>query len=288
MFSSGLPVVTTGAVLRGMVSEWRQTGLRIGFVPTMGNLHAGHFRLVQRARQLADRVVVSIFVNPSQFGPGEDYASYPRTFEADRAGLGDHGADLLFYPAVAEIYPRPFPSMTQVEVPGLSDILCGAVRPGHFRGVTTVVCKLLNLVQPDVALFGQKDYQQLGLIRQMVDDLSMQVAIEGVPTVREADGLALSSRNQYLSLEERSVAPLLFECLQQAAKALIAGERDWPSIESEQCARLCASGFRPDYFSIRSAHTLEEPDISTVNYIILVAARLGKARLIDNLAVTVS
>jgi len=288
MFFSGLPVVSTGAALRGRVSEWRQTGLRIGFVPTMGNLHAGHFRLVQRAREIADRVVVSIFVNPSQFGPGEDYDAYPRTFEADCAGLADQGADLLFYPAVADIYPRPFSAMAQVEVPGLSDILCGAARPGHFKGVTTVVCKLFNLVQPDVALFGQKDYQQLALIRQMVNDLSMPVVIEGVPTVREEDGLALSSRNQYLSLDERSVAPQLYQCLQQAAKALAAGERDWPAMESEQCARLYASGFNPDYFSIRDADTLEEPEINTVNFIILVAARLGKARLIDNLAVNVS
>jgi pantoate--beta-alanine ligase len=287
MCSEVFPVVATTVALRGYVNEWRQSGLRIAFVPTMGNLHAGHFHLVQRARQLADRVIVSVFVNPSQFGPDEDYAVYPRTIEADSAGLSENGADLLFYPAVAEIYPRPFSSMAQVEIPGLSDILCGAFRPGHFRGVTTVVCKLLNLVQPDVALFGQKDYQQLILIRRMVDDLAMPVVIEGVPTVREPDGLAMSSRNQYLSTEDRPVAALLFQCLQHAAEALMAGERDWPAIESRQHARLRANGFRPDYFSIRAASTLEEPGAGDVDYVILAAAWLGKARLIDNLLVTV-
>jgi pantoate--beta-alanine ligase len=287
MSTEVLPVVTTAAALRGYVSEWRLSGQRIAFVPTMGNLHAGHFHLLQRARQLADRVVVSVFVNPSQFGPDEDYAAYPRTIEADSAGLSENGADLLFYPAVTEIYPRSFSSMAQVEIPGLSNILCGAFRPGHFKGVTTVVCKLLNLVQPDVALFGQKDYQQLTLIRRMVEDLAMPVVIEAVPTVREPNGLAMSSRNQYLSTDDRCVAALLFQCLQQAAEALRAGERDWSAIEGRQHARLCAVGFRPDYFSIRAASTLETPGIDDVDYVILAAAWLGNARLIDNLLVTV-
>lgn len=288
MSTEVLPVVATAAALRAYISAWRQAGQRIAFVPTMGNLHAGHFQLVQRARQVADRVVVSVFVNPSQFGPNEDYASYPRTFDADSAGLNNSGADLLFYPAVAEIYPRSFSLMAQVEIPGLSDILCGAFRPGHFKGVTTVVCKLLNLVQPDVALFGQKDYQQLILVRRMVGDLAMPVVIEGVPTVREPGGLAMSSRNQYLSEEERSIAPLLFRCLEDAAKALVAGGRDWSAIEGGQLTRLRANGFRPDYFSIRNSSTLGEPGVDDANYIILAAAWLGKARLIDNWAVTLA
>lgn len=287
MVTEPLIVAADSVALRRQISAWRQSGQRVAFVPTMGNLHAGHYCLVQRARQLADRVVVSIFVNPSQFGPEEDYARYPRTFDDDSAGLRDSGADLLFYPDVAEIYPRPFSCMAQVDIPGLSNILCGAFRPGHFSGVMTIVCKLFNLVQPDVALFGEKDYQQLTLIRRMVDDLGMPVSIEGVPTVREPGGLALSSRNQYLSKEERAVAPLLYQCLKDAAAELAAGERDWSAIENSQVSRLSDGGFRPDYFSIRNAATLAEPQPDDARFVVLAAAWLGKARLIDNLVATV-
>ncbi|MDH3870717.1 MAG: pantoate--beta-alanine ligase, partial [Gammaproteobacteria bacterium] len=192
----------TAADLRARIREWRARGNRIAFVPTMGNLHAGHLRLVRHARAVADRVVASIFVNPMQFGPGEDFASYPRTLEADSAALMEADADLLFIPDIDVVYPRGPEQMTRVEVPALGDILCGASRPGHFSGVTTVVAKLFNLVQPDTAVFGEKDYQQLVIIRRMVKDLNMPVSIEGVATVREPDGLAMSSRNSYLQVGE--------------------------------------------------------------------------------------
>ncbi|HEY0719804.1 MAG TPA: pantoate--beta-alanine ligase, partial [Gammaproteobacteria bacterium] len=221
-----MQTVTTIAELRAIITGWRKSGQRIAFVPTMGNLHRGHTTLIDAAKQYAERVVASIFVNPLQFGRGEDFGSYPRTPEADGAALADHGTDLLFLPSEAEIYPKGRDDVTVVDVPGISETLCGESRPGHFRGVATVVAKLFNIVQPDVALFGLKDYQQVAVLRRMVRDLNFPIAIVGVPTVRDADGLALSSRNGYLTSDERQRAPLLYQTLRFVAERLKAGERD--------------------------------------------------------------
>ena len=268
--------------LREQIKTWRMAGERIALVPTMGNLHAGHLTLVRQARGLADRVVVTIFVNPLQFGEGEDFASYPRTMQQDSDALKAIGADLLFAPSVDEVYSRPQRLQTRVEVPGISDILCGASRPGHFVGVATVVCKLFNMVQPDVALFGQKDYQQLMVIRQLVDDLCIPVEIIGVPTVREADGLAMSSRNGYLTTQERTYAPELHRIMLATAEALESGERDYAKLEAEAIQALEKAGFRPDYYLIRRADDLAEPEAINNGLVIVAAAYLGRARLIDN------
>ncbi|QIK38983.1 pantoate--beta-alanine ligase [Caldichromatium japonicum] len=270
--------------LRRQIAVWRNRGERIAFVPTMGNLHAGHLSLVATGRLHAERVVVSIFVNPMQFGPKEDLDAYPRTLEADRQVLAQVGCDLLFVPSVRTLYPRGLAAQTRVEVPGLSDILCGASRPGHFVGVATVVCKLFNLVQPDVALFGEKDFQQLLIIRRMVEDLAIPIAIIGMPTIREADGLAMSSRNHYLTPEERARAPALYRVLNEVATALRSGQ---PLAEAEGAGleSLKAAGFRPDYLSVRCAEDLTPPGPGNRDLVILVAAYLGRARLIDNLRV---
>ncbi|MGH8378442.1 MAG: pantoate--beta-alanine ligase, partial [Gammaproteobacteria bacterium] len=241
--------------LRDCINRWRYTGQRIALVPTMGNLHAGHMRLVEHARKHAKQIVVSVFVNPLQFGPSEDFKSYPRTLEEDKAKLIGATADLLFAPSVDEMYPGDQERITRIDVPGLSDILDGKFRPGHFQGVATVVAKLFNMAQPDVAVFGEKDYQQLALIRRMVADLSMPVEVIGVPTVREPDGLAMSSRNQYLTPAERALAPALYRTLQEVAQALIQGRRDFETLESEAASKL-SEGFRLDYVSIHAAHTL--------------------------------
>ncbi len=278
----------SAADLRARVREWRTRENRIAFVPTMGNLHAGHMRLVRRARTTADRVVVSIFVNPMQFGRGEDFASYPRTLEADSAALMEADADLLFVPDVEVVYPRDLEQMTRVEVPALGTILCGASRPGHFAGVTTVVAKLFNLVQPDSAVFGEKDYQQLVIIRRMVEDLSIPISIEGIPTVREPDGLAMSSRNRYLEPRERSIAPGLYQALCEAGDRLGAGERDYGAVEQAARETLIRAGFEPDYVSIRRATDLEPPMSDDKVLRVLAAAWLGGARLIDNIEVTIS
>ena len=277
--------VHTIAELRDHVTTWRRAGERVAFVPTMGNLHRGHIHLVERARQQAPRTVASIFVNPTQFGPNEDFTGYPRTLLEDSRQLEAVGLDLLFAPAVAEIYPRPLEDMTSITVPELSDILCGASRPTHFRGVATVVGKLFNMVQPDIALFGEKDWQQLRVIRRLVDDLNFPIEIVGVPTVREADGLAMSSRNGYLAPEDRAIAPTLYATLTASAERLRAGERDYQRLSDEAKARLAAAGFRPDYFEIRRASDLQPPASGDENLRILAAAWLGRARLIDNLAV---
>ncbi len=270
--------------LRARIAAWRAHGASIAFVPTMGNLHSGHIRLVTQARQRASRVVASIFVNPLQFGANEDLSSYPRTPERDVQMLSEAGCDLLFTPAVETMYPRGQQDQTRVEVPHLSDLLCGSSRPGHFTGVATVVCKLFNMVQPDLALFGEKDFQQLLVIRRLVDDLAMPVEILGVPTVREADGLAKSSRNGYLSASERAVAPALYRVLQSAGRALAAGV---PArrVEQDALLELASTGFRPDYVSVRRASDLEEPTDLDRDLVILAAAVLGRARLIDNLRV---
>lgn len=278
-------ILDSVAALRAQISNWRKAGETIAFVPTMGNLHAGHFKLVDIARQQADRVICSIFVNPMQFGKNEDLDKYPRTLEADIAGLTTHQADALFTPTPAIMYPRGLDEQTYVEVPLLGDLHCGASRAGHFRGVSTVVSKLFNLVQPDIACFGQKDYQQLAIIRQMVADLSFPIQIIGVPTERAADGLALSSRNGYLSAEQRQQAPALYQILQQVKAAIVAGQHDYRALEQQAKADLTTAGFRPDYFNISHQQTLVLAQTATEPKVILAAAALGNTRLIDNLEV---
>lgn len=281
-----MDTVTTIAAVREHVRAWRRQGLRVAFVPTMGNLHAGHVSLIEAARQHGERFVASIFVNPMQFGPNEDFAHYPRTPLEDARMLASAGCDLMFSPEVREVYPNGAERATRVEVPGLSRILDGEFRPGHFEGVSTVVAKLFHIVEPDVAVFGEKDYQQLTIIRRMVADLCMPVQIIGAPTVRDADGLAMSSRNQYLTAQERSVAPTIYATLQAAAGRLAAGDAEIASIERSGVQALEHAGFRPDYFAVREAPGLNPPSPGARDLVVLTAARLGKARLIDNLQVT--
>ncbi|MGH8597353.1 MAG: pantoate--beta-alanine ligase [Gammaproteobacteria bacterium] len=274
--------------LRDVIQTWRREGARIALVPTMGNLHAGHISLLERARQLADRTVVSIFVNPIQFGKGEDYARYPSTLDDDRAKLLAAGLDLLFAPNLDELYPGGIEEDTRVTVPGLSNLLCGQYRPGHFSGVATVVSKLFINVQPDLALFGEKDYQQVLVIKRMVHDLLMPIEILGMPIVREPDGLAMSSRNAYLSPEERARASAIFSNLNEAAAKLVRQEHSLIAIETSAMAALAAAGFRPEYFNIRRAEDLALPRTGDTSLQILAAAWLGGARLIDNVRVTLS
>jgi pantoate--beta-alanine ligase len=257
-------------------------GESVAFVPTMGNLHAGHASLIGAAHLHGRRVVASVFVNPLQFGPNEDYAAYPRTPDEDAALLEAQGVDVLFLPTVDEMYPQGVAGSTIVDVPDLSGILCGAVRPGHFQGVATVVVKLLNLVQPDVGIFGEKDYQQLTIIRRSIEDLCLPVRIVGAPTVRADDGLALSSRNRYLSPQERAIAPQVYHALDRARRRLESGDTDVADVEREGLAALVTAGFRPDYFEVRMAGTLAKPHGQNVDVVVLTAARLGRARLIDN------
>lgn len=280
-------MITVGELsgLRASVDAWRRGG-NVAFVPTMGNLHDGHLSLIRAARPLADRVVASVFVNPLQFGAGEDFASYPRTFERDSVMLEHEGTDLLFAPSVELMYPKPEEQQTRVEVPGLSSLLCGATRPGHFVGVATVVCKLFNMVQPDIALFGKKDFQQLMVVRRMVEDLAMPVRIVGIETRREADGLAMSSRNGYLTAEQRAIAPVLYRVLSGLADKLRAGSADYAGLQAQAVAELADSGFTVDYVSIRRALDLLEPAADDAELVVLAAANLGKARLIDNIEIS--
>lgn len=271
--------------VRAQVSAWRKAGLCVGFVPTMGNLHAGHMRLVDAAKQQCDKVVVSIFVNPTQFGPNEDFDTYPRTLAADQALLAKHGADLLFAPSTKEMYPQD--TYTWVEVDHLGDRLCGANRPGHFRGVTTVVSKLLHIIAPDCAFFGEKDFQQLAIIKRMVSDQLFATNIIGVPTEREASGLALSSRNGYLSAAEKSQALNIYQQLQRAQAAILAGERDYAALCAHATEQLSEAGFAVDYVAIVDAADLSPATPSTTELRILAAARLGTTRLIDNLSCTI-
>jgi pantoate--beta-alanine ligase len=273
------------APLRELVSQWRRQHHRIALVPTMGNLHDGHIRLVAHARDAAQRVIVSIFVNPLQFGPNEDFAAYPRTPDDDRRLLEKARADLLFQPEVTDVYPAGHEHSTIVDVPELSNVLCGAIRPGHFAGVATVVAKLLNIVHPDVALFGEKDYQQLLIIRRLVTDLCMPIEVRGMPTTRDADGLALSSRNRYLSAEERAIAPRLFAALEAARREVEGGATQFERIEQSGMQNLVEAGFRPDYFAIRQACDLQPVQDPKSEIRVLAAARLGRARLIDNVKV---
>jgi pantoate--beta-alanine ligase len=281
-----LDTVTTIAAVREHVQRWRREGLRVAFVPTMGNLHAGHVSLIEAARHHGKRFVSSIFVNPMQFGPNEDFAHYPRTPREDEGMLAAAGCSLMFMPDVAEIYPHGSERATRIEVPQLSRILEGEFRPGHFEGVSTIVAKLFHIVEPDVAVFGEKDYQQLTVIRRMVADLCMPVEIVGAPTMRDADGVAMSSRNQYLSPAERALAPRIFAALQAAAARVRTGDVDFSSIERAGFVTLEGAGFRPDYFSVRKAEDLSPATPVARELVILTAARIGKARLIDNVQVT--
>ena len=278
-------MVKTLRELRAAVAQARAEGKQIGFVPTMGNLHAGHVSLVQIAAQRADFVVASIFVNPLPFGAGEDLDKYPRTLAADQEKLLAAGCHLLFHPDVAEIYPHGMGDQTRVSVPGVSEGLCGASRPGHFEGVATVVTKLFNMVQPDLAVFGEKDYQQLAVIRALVQDLNMPIQIIGAPTQRAEDGLALSSRNGYLSDEQRAAAPALYRGLQTIAEELRRGARDYARLIETAQAQQRTAGFIPDYLEIRNAVTLRPAQIDDRHLVILTAAQLGSTRLIDNLVV---
>lgn len=277
-----MDTATTIAAVRERVRAARSAGDPVGFVPTMGNLHDGHLALVDALRPHCGLLVASIFVNPLQFGPNEDLDAYPRTLEADQAALAAHGVDLLFAPSVAEVYPEGTTLQTRVSVPGLGDILCGASRPGHFDGVATVVTKLFQIVTPDFAAFGRKDFQQLTLIRRMVRDLSMPVTIVDVPTSRADDGLALSSRNGYLSSDERARAPALYRSIEAAATRIESGDTAFDDIAAEAGASLEAAGFRPDYFAIRNRDTLREPGANDRELVILAAAWMGRTRLIDN------
>ena len=275
--------VKTVRELRAAVARARSEGKRIGFVPTMGNLHSGHIALITKATQRVDFVVASIFVNPLQFGAGEDLDKYPRTLAADQEKLLQAGCHLLFAPSVEEMYPDGMQGQTRVSVPQLSEGLCGASRPGHFEGVATVVSKLFNMVQPDLAIFGQKDFQQLAVIKSLVHDLNMPVQIIGEPTVRAADGLALSSRNGFLNEQQRSVAPVVYQGLTQIGEAIKQGARDFPALIDAQIKQLETAGLRPDYLEIREARTLRPATPEDRDLVILVAAYLGTTRLIDNL-----
>jgi len=280
-----MDTVTKIIAVREHVRRWRSEGRRVAFVPTMGNLHAGHVSLIEAARRYGDRFVASIFVNPMQFGPNEDFAHYPRTPTQDERMLAEAGCNLMFMPDVAEIYPGGSERATRVDVPGLSRILDGEYRPGHFEGVSTIVSTLFHIVEPDVAVFGEKDFQQLTIIRRMVADLCMPVEIVGAPTMRDADGLAMSSRNQYLTAPERALAPRIYELLQAAAKRLSAGDLDFASIERTGVEALAKAGMKPDYFAVRAAADLSAPTPDVRHLVVLTAARLGKARLIDNIQI---
>ena len=269
--------------LRAAIRGWRSKGQTVGFVPTMGNLHAGHQSLIKLARARTDRVVASIFVNPTQFGPGEDFERYPRTLQQDQAILADQNCDLLFAPDVGTIYPFGAEHSVSVHVPQITDTLEGAHRPGHFDGMATVVCKLFNLVGPDVAVFGQKDFQQLKVIERMVRDLQLPVKVMAAPTLRADDGLALSSRNQYLSVDERTRAVFIHDTLTKMRDLFRQGH-PWRALEQVATARLTRAGFVPDYAVIRRADDLLEPaEDQREGLIALIAARLGTPRLIDNL-----
>ncbi|HTA66454.1 MAG TPA: pantoate--beta-alanine ligase [Xanthomonadaceae bacterium] len=274
--------LTTVADVRAQVLAWKRQALHVGFVPTMGNLHAGHHSLVELARRKADRVVASVFVNPTQFGPNEDFSRYPRTLEADAAGLAKHGCDALFAPSVEEMYPYGAGNEVMVRVPGITTILDGAHRPGHFDGVATVVARLFSMVQPDVAVFGRKDYQQLQVIGYLARDLAFPIEIVAAPTARAEDGLALSSRNQYLSAAERTIAPEIHRTLLAMREGVKAGQ-PLGAVEAAAAHRLSLAGFAVDYAAIHRADLTTPGDGERTGLVALIAARLGSTRLIDNL-----
>lgn len=269
--------------LRACVKQARQAGQRVALVPTMGNLHEGHLALITRAKQAADFIVASIFVNPLQFGPNEDLDSYPRTLIEDQEKLVQAGCNVLFTPTEHLMYPNGMQAQTLVRVPVVSEGLCGGSRPGHFDGVATIVNKLFNMVQPDCAIFGEKDFQQLAVIRKMVQDLNLPVEIIGAPIVRSADGLALSSRNGYLNAEQRQVAPQLQHCLQDIVARIQAGRRDYATLLHEASNTLQTQGFVTDYMELRQANDLQPATPASKQLVILVAAVLGQTRLIDNI-----
>jgi pantoate--beta-alanine ligase len=278
-------IIETIPLLRQQIRRWRQEGKRIALVPTMGNLHDGHMKLVDDAKSRADVVVTTIFVNPMQFDRPDDLTRYPRTLQEDCEKLNRRKVDLVFAPAPADIYPQGLDSQTFVEVPGLSTMLEGASRPGHFRGVSTIVSKLFNMVQPDIACFGEKDFQQVAVIRKMVADMGYDIEIIGVPTVRAKDGLALSSRNGYLTSEQRKIAPGLHKVMQSLADKLRSGERDTEEMLAIAATELNEKGFRSDDLQIRDADTLSELNVESKRAVVLMAAWLGQARLIDNIQV---
>lgn len=282
-------MLTTGETeeLREHLKDWRAAGDHIALVPTMGNLHQGHVSLIQLAKEHAEKVVVSIFVNPTQFGGGEDYEKYPRTLDRDIRRLKREGADLLFTPSVDTMYPFGVDNATLVKVPILGDEFCGSFRPGHFAGVTSVVARLFNLVQPDAAVFGQKDYQQQLIIRRMTEDLNIPTRIVTGETVREEDGLALSSRNQFLSKVDRAKAPALYAALSSLGSTLQSGIRDFAVLEETAMSALRESGLKPDYVSIRRAENLAVPDRDCDELVVFAAARIGDTRLIDNIVIGV-
>ena len=280
-----IETITDLDALRERIRGWKHDGLRIGFVPTMGNLHAGHYSLVALARRHVDRVVSSVFVNPTQFGPNEDFTRYPRTPDADTSGLQDAGCDVLWLPDVAAMYPFGVDLAANIHVPGVSSVLEGAFRPGHFDGVCTVVSRLFNQVQPDVAVFGKKDYQQLAVIRQMVADLHVPTEIIGGDIVRESNGLAMSSRNQYLSQDERARSATIYRTLQAMRDKILAGTPR-VQVEADADATLREVGFVPDYAVVRRPDLGEPTDGEAGSLVALIAARLGRTRLIDNLEFT--
>ncbi|GMM69772.1 pantoate--beta-alanine ligase [Alteromonas sp. MTD1] len=282
-----MKVIDSTAALRELIGDWKRSGLSVGFVPTMGNLHDGHLKLVKRAKAHNDKVIVSIFVNPMQFGKNEDLDAYPRTIEQDKAKLIAEGTDAVFLPSVADMYPAGLDAQTFVEVPGISDVLCGASRPGHFRGVATVVSKLFNMVQPDDAFFGEKDFQQLAVIRTMARDLSMAVTIHGIPTEREASGLAMSSRNGYLSKEEKATASEIYQAMQRMKVAIEKGNKNFDELEASTVANLEEKGFRNDYVKVVNASTFMPASATDTHLVIVVALFMGKTRLIDNIQVHV-
>lgn len=280
-----MQTVSSITAARAALAQWRANGDHIALVPTMGNLHRGHMTLVEKARQMADRVVVSIFVNPMQFGANEDFSRYPRTMQDDSLKLGEANVDLLFAPSVDDIYLRSTGTTTRVIVPGISDILCGASRDGHFVGVSTVVAKFFNIIQPHVAIFGEKDFQQLMIIRRMVEDLCMPINIVGVPICRESDGLAMSSRNGYLSPDQRAFAPEIYRGLQRVVEIAKAGAEVDATLKQVEID-LASSGFELDYLALRRSVDLQPATAKDSELVLLVAATLGATRLIDNVTFT--
>jgi len=264
-----------------LVSKWKKQQLKVAFVPTMGNLHTGHLSLVEKALAVADKVVVSIYVNPMQFGAGEDFDSYPRTLDADIEALSCQGVDVLFLPTTKTMYPDESKATTEVYVPEITEILCGESRPGHFLGVSTIVNKFFNIIQPDIAIFGQKDFQQVAIIRRMVADLFIPIEILAMPTTRELDGLAKSSRNQYLTEDERNRAPSLYNLMKESSESVVNGA-DIAVIESKGMDLLSSLGFDPEYFSFRDPISLTQLERSQPEMVLVVAAKLGATRLIDN------
>jgi pantoate--beta-alanine ligase len=281
-----MQTVHTVSQVREYVRGWHQKGLSVGFVPTMGNLHDGHISLIKEARARCDVVVVSIFVNPTQFGPNEDFDRYPRTLDADAAALVDASTDLLFAPSVDEMYPSG-QNQTWVDVDALGEHLCGASREGHFRGVTTVVAKLFNIVQPDVAVFGEKDFQQLAILRRMSEELLFPVKIVGAPTSRESDGLARSSRNGFLAESERTLAPQIYQTLQTLKADIEGGEQDYRALEQRYRDSLNQAGFQVDYLTVANARSLAPASAGDTDLVVAVAAKLGNTRLIDNVSLAV-